>query len=256
MKKLLAILVVLVAFGAMGQERVKYNGLNRWVPDNVDIGMKFQSNYYFPQYIVEAQGATSSFATSNDQVGGGGGFYYRYGFTDHISLQTELNIHYRQGSVNSSRTYEVDTAIRVIKEDLSNYFCLFTEIPVYFKYRWSFIPLRQGHYKAKSALGVFIGPRAVITPYSTRDFAKSTETRAYEQESTSIETETTSIDPKASRFSPIAGMGIAAGVDYELWNGFIVHAAYYRGLLTHAIKSNGVRALDNRVEVGIGVRFK
>jgi hypothetical protein len=45
-------------------------------------------------------------------------------------------------------------------------------------------------------------------------------------------------------------------INFELWNGLMFHIAYFRGLFSHTLESNGYSAIDNRLEIGIGLRFK
>jgi predicted porin len=59
----------------------------------------------------------------------------------------------------------------------------------------------------------------------------------------------------ASDYNSSVGIGLAIGADYEFWNGCSFHIAYFRGLTSHVDQLNGFKALDNRIEVGIGYRF-
>lgn len=254
MRRGLTLIALLIAITSFGQERTKYNGLNKKIPHKNSFGFKGQANYYMATYTGVLGDASSSTATGKDLVGGGGGAYYRKDFNDHVALQFELLVHHRQGYVLGTRSYDVDSAFTVHKEEISGYNETWMEIPIYFKYRWEVIFLRKGHWKTNVALSTYIGPRAVISPYSRRDLSRATYTELYEQTSYDVQNH---IDPSRDatpRFSPIAGMGIAAGFDLEFRNGLILHTAFYRGLLTQSLKSHGYKMYDNRIELGLGIR--
>lgn len=252
MKNTLILIAAVFSLTCYGQQKVKYNGLNRKIPNNVEYGIKGNANIYFSSYkVIEDEVSYDATVEREESLGGGIGFYFHYLFSDHVGIQTELNFTYRNGYSSTFRKYDVDTARTIYKEDLSDFTTIGVEIPVYFKYHWEFTPIRKGHWKSKSQLGIFIGPRLVLNPISQRTVSRSTTTRIYDNTSQSIGQDA----PTPNRYNTIAGFGMALGVDYELWNGFMIHAAYYRGMLTHVSKTNGIRALDNRIEVGLGFRF-
>lgn len=256
MKKWLFIVAVSTVFVSNAQEKVRYNLLNRNAPDAYGVGIKWQANYHLPQYTVINDGFETGESYSAENIGYGMGFYYRNEFNDNWGLQTELNFNFRQGRLGVDRTYISDTTLSVTRNRLSNFSVLNIEVPIYVKWRKEFIPRHKGHWKSKSALGIYLGPRVVLSPYSRRDISKVTRTVLYEQESTSVESsEAATALLSDNRLSPLASMGAAIGVDYELWNGFILHFTYYRGFLTHTIEDTRVKAMDNRLEFGIGYRF-
>lgn len=240
---------------SFAQEKVNYTGLNKKVPVANSFGIKAQANYYFSSYKTDLGTADSATVSGSEITGGGMGFYYRYHFNTKAAIQGEFLVHHRQGKVVGMRRYDIDTAITMYNEELSGFNETWIEIPVYFKYRWEFTYRSKGHWKSNSALGVFIGPRAVVTPFSRRDLSRSTYSVLYGQETHDVEN---NIDHKAdddSRFAPIAGFGVAGGVDFEFRNGLLLHAAFYRGITSHAKKSHGYKIFDNRIEAGIGIRI-
>lgn len=251
MKNILILFISLLSAFSFGQDKVKYNGLNRAIPDNIEIGVKGHANYYFAKYKIVEDSSIMSTVNASESIGGGFGFFGHFELSEHAGIQTELNFQYRKGNSTSYRQYDIDTARTLYKEDLSSFTTVLIEIPVYLKFHWEFTPIRQGHWKAKSQLGLYVGPRLVLSPFSKRDMARATTTRLYDNTSVSIQNDVAA----TSRYNSPIGVGVALGVDYELWNGFIVHAAFYRGLTSHVRKSNGYQALDNRLEVGIGYRF-
>lgn len=252
MKNSLIIISILVAFSSFGQEKIKYNGLNRVIPGHVNYGAKQFTNYYFSNYKSRLGDSIVSTVDGAESVGGGLGLFAHFDIKEHFGIQTEFNFMLRRGYVSSYTQYDLDTAQTVYKEDLSSYTTVSIEIPVYFKFRWEFTPIRSGHWKAKSQLGLFFGPRMILNPYSKRDFSRATTTRLYDNTSLSILNGTA---PPSSKLNPFLGVGVALGLDYELWNGFIVHTSFYRGLTSHVSKANGIKAFDNRLEVGLGFRF-
>lgn len=255
MKKwLLLVALMSTVFVSNAQEKIRYNLLNRNAPDGYGVGIKWQGNYHLPQYTVINDGFDAASSSSVENVGYGMGFYYRNEFNDNWGLQTELNFNFRQGRLGVERSYSQDTTLAVTRDRLSNFNIFNIEIPIYLKWRKEFIPRHKGHWKSKSALGILLGPRVVLSPYSRRDISKITRTTLYEQESVSVEPDATDL-LSDNRISPLASMGVSLGVDYELWNGFIAHVAYYRGFLTHTIADTRVKAMDNRIEFGIGYRF-
>lgn len=175
-----------------------------------------------------------------------------------MGLQPEINIHHRQGNVINFNQFVLDTAITISKEELFGFSTIWFEIPVNFRYSWAFTPLSTGHWKPKSALSVYAGPRLVLMPFRRGIVSRSTSTYSelYGQTSLSVRNNIIPSTKRGAKFSPLMGVGIAIGVDYELWNGFNINLSYYRGLTSHSSKSNnGFRAIDNRLEVGIGFRF-
>lgn len=251
MKNILVLIIALFSLTCFSQQKVKYNGLNKNIPDNIEIGIKGNANFYFAKYKTIDDGAFEATDEVSEAPGAGLGFYAHFLLSDHLGIQTEFNMNYRTGNSTSFRKYDIDTARTIHKEDLSDFTTIWIEIPVYLKFHWEFTPIRRGHWKTKSQLGLFVGPRLVLTPSSRRDLSRATTTRLYDNTSLSIDNDVIA----TTKYNAIAGLGVALGVDYELWNGFMVHAAYYRGLLTHVKKSNGYKAFDNRIEVGIGYRF-
>jgi len=256
MKKWLFLVALSTVFVSNAQEKMRYNLLNRNAPDAYGVGMKWQANYHLPQYTVINDGFETASQTSTEGIGYGLGFYYRAEFNDHWGLQTELNFNFRQGRLGVDRTYVLDTTLLVDRSRLSNFDIFNIEIPIYLKWRHEFIPRHTGLWKSKSAIGIYLGPRVVLSPFSQRDISKITRTVLYEQESISVESDEQATPLLSDdRISPLASMGAALGVDYELWNGFILHLTYYRGFLTHTIEDTKVKAMDNRIEFGIGYRF-
>ncbi|PHR36690.1 MAG: hypothetical protein COA38_01300 [Fluviicola sp.] len=251
MKNILVLVILFISVVSFGQSKVRYNGLNKAAPVDYEIGLKGYANFYFAKYKTIDDGAAESNDNASESVGTGLGFYSHFKFSEHVGIQTELNVHFRKGYSKSSRQYDLDSAHVVYKEDLSNYSTVSIEIPVYLKFHWEFTPIHRGHWKTKSQLGVLFGPRLVLNPSSKRELSRSTITRLYDETSQSIENNITA----TTKYNTSASFGFSLGVDYELWNGFTVHAAYYRGLTTHVRKSNGFKALDNRIEIGIGYRF-
>lgn len=254
MRIAITFIALIVLTSSYAQQRVKYNGLNRKVPHTNSFGFKGQANYYFASFKAETSGVDSSSVSGSELMGGGLGAYYRYDLNENVGIQTEFLVHYRQGRVVGMRRYDLDTAITVYNEELSAYSETWIEIPVYFKYRWQLTYTSGGHWKSNSAIGVYIGPRAVITPFSRRDLSRSTYSVLYDQASLDVQNHIDHNDDATPRFAPIAGLGVAAGVDFEVRNGLIFHAAFYRGLLTYSLKSHGYKMFDNRIEVGLGIR--
>ena len=250
MKIIILAITFCFAFSSFSQERVKREGLNKFIPDNAAFGLKSSANYYFPTYTIDLLEAVDGKMSSVDFPGASLGFYYRWDFSNSFSLQPEFNIAFRAGNTTIGRTYLVDTIISVQKEKVFSYKAVSVEIPIYLKWRTEFILNRRGHYKSKSALSAFLGPRVILTPYSEVDPEERANSVIYDQPS---EYYTTSLSHE--KYSPIASMGASAGVDMEWRNGFLVHASFYRGFLSHSRKSAGFKALDNRIEVGIGLRF-
>ena len=253
MKEALLFIFTLCTLMASGQARTNNIGRNKFIPSKISYGIKANANYHFPAYKVQPLDAKTSSGDGTDNPGGSLGFYFRYTIKGNFSIQPEVNFVYRSGNTTSNRTYEYDSTIAIVREDVSNYMAFGIEIPVYLKWRWEFTSLRRGHYKSKSGFGVFLGPRLVLTPYSRADQGTRATTTLYGQESTSIIKNGTN---ESTRFSPAASLGVSAGLDYQWRNGFSVHATYYRGLLSHVLAERGFKAYDNRLEVGIGIRFR
>jgi hypothetical protein len=252
MKNIIFLIIALFSLTSYGQQKVRYTGLNKNIPNNLEIGIKGNANIYFSQYkTIEDETAFESSDEISESLGGGIGVYCHFILGEHVGIQTEFNFAYRKGYSTSLRKYDVDTARTIHKEDLSDFTTISIEIPVYLKFHWKFTPIHKGHWKSKSQLGLFFGPRLILNPYSRRELSRSTTTMLYDNTSQWINQDA----QIATRYNTIAGLGVALGVDYELWNGFMVHAAFYRGLLTHVNKLNGYKALDNRVEIGLGYRF-
>ena len=136
---------------------------------------------------------------------------------------------------------------------MSNYSAVTVEMPFNFKWRWELTALRKGHWKPGSAFGFYAGPRLSLAGFSRQYISKATQTTIYEQTSKSFEEEALFEDIK---YSPIASIGIGGGIDFEHHSGLILSASYYRGLTTHSRKINGYKSLDNRFELGIGIRFQ
>lgn len=237
-----------------GQERKNVIGLNRFIPDNISAGLKGQANYYIPSFSANSSNAVSHDFSSNTFIGGGGGVYFRWDMKEHFSFQPEVNFHYRRGSVLDEQTFVTDTFLVVFKERMTNYEAVTAEIPLNVKWRWELINIGKGHWKANSAIGLFIGPRVGLALYSRQTVDKATTTTAYDQIE-SRDFEASDVSAKA-KYAPLATMGIGAGVDLELSYGLILQVSYYRGLLSHSLKDNGYKTFDNRIEFGIGVRFK
>jgi len=254
MKQLATILFLSLSVMVNAQEKRQYTGLNKFIPTNLYIGMKWQANQYFPTYkLIADDAAFSSSISAKDDLGAGGGFFFRFEVKEHFSFQPEFNFQFRSGSVQTNHTYVKDTMIVVSKNVIRNYQTLSIEVPLYAKFRWEFTSLRKGHYKSNSALGLFFGPRLGVAPVSKMSVARNTQTIAYEQTSNYIDNDVALTD---TRYAPIGSLGAAAGIDFEHHSGFIAHASFYRGFFSHSKKSNGFTALDNRIEVGIGVRFR
>lgn len=251
MKNILALFISLLTFVSIGQEKVSKTGLNKGIPNNLEIGVKANMNFYFSQYKSIEDGAAEAIEDAKEPPGFGLGFFAHFKFSEHVGLQTELNAHYRKGHSSSYRRYDLDSSLILYKEDLSNFSTIWLEIPVYLKFHWEYTPINRGHWKSKSQFGVYVGPRLVLTPSSKRELARATTTRIYDNTTLSIENDITA----TTSYNTPVGVGVALGADYELWNGFTVHLAYYRGLTTHVRKENGFKAFDNRIEFGFGYRF-
>ena len=253
MKQILTVALICLTLTAFGQERRNRVGLNRYIPLDMHIGMKFSANSYFSSFKLETTDAVSSKISGSESLGGGGGFFLRRDWANGFSIQPELNFHFRTGQVSTLHIYAPDTMMTITKGVLTNFNTVTVEIPFYMKYRWELISMRKGAYKAGSAFSIFLGPRIALAPYTKRSVGRNIFTQIYDQDSRLVETE---VEGLRTRFAPIISMGVAAGVDFEIHGGFVAFASYYRGLTSHSIKEYGYSLLDNRLEVGIGVRFK
>lgn len=240
-----------VSMTSYSQEKISYTGLNKSVPDRLELGVKANTNFYFAKHSPLSDGADLSSEARQERPGFGVGFYGHFMFSEHLGIQTEITTNYRRGFTTSYRHFDLDTARTLDVEEVSSYSTFFFEIPVYLKFHWNFTHLNQGHWKSKSQLGVFLGPRLILTPSSRRTLSRATTTRLYDEISLSVENDITA----PSDYNASVGVGIAIGADYEIWNGLTAHIAYYRGLTSHVNSMTGFKALDNRIEVGIGYRF-
>lgn len=251
MKNLFALFAISISLSCFGQEKVSRTGLNQGIPDKIELGVKSNLNFYFANHKSIADGSDQSSEDKRERPGFGFGAYGHFMFTDRVGLQTEVNLTYRRGFTTSYREFDIDTARYLNVEEVSSYSTFGFEIPVYLKFHWGFAHLNNGNWKNKTQLGVFVGPRLLLTPSSKRTLSRASTTNLYDEISLSVENNITPI----ADYNSSVGVGIAVGADYELWNGFAVHLAYFRGLTSHVNKLNGFKALDNRIEVGIGYRF-
>jgi opacity protein-like surface antigen len=251
MKNTFALISFCISLSCLGQEKVNYTGLNQSIPDNIEVGVKSNLNFYFAKHTSIADGSDQSSEDKRERPGFGFGAYGHFMFTDHVGLQTEVNLTYRRGFTTSHRQFDIDTARTLSAEEVSSYSTFGFEIPVYLKFHWGFDHLNNGNWKDKTQLGLFIGPRLLLTPSSKRTLSRATTTRLYDEMSLSVENDITA----ASDYNSSVGVGLAIGADYALWSGFSVHLTYFRGLTSHVDKLNGFKALDNRIEIGIGYRF-
>ena len=251
MKTIFTLIITAIALSCFGQEKVSHTGLNQAIPNNIELGVKSNVNFYFAKHKIVSDGADEAGVEVTEKPGFGFGVYGHLMFTDHVGLQAEVYMNYRRGLALSYRDYDIDTARTLKVQELSNYSTFWFEIPVYLKFHWELAHDYQGNWKTKSQLGVYVGPRLLLTPNSNRKFSRATTTRIYDEISLSVENDIEA----PSEYSSAVGVGAAIGVDYELWNGFAFHIAYFRGFSSHVNKINGFKALDNRIEVGIGYRF-
>jgi hypothetical protein len=252
MKQILTLLAICLAITSFGQERRTKAGLNRFIPDNVSAGIKGSMNIYRPSLKLQSSDASLTAINGNEKIGGGGGFYFRFDMKGHLCIQPEINVHFMSGSVHWKQTFTPDPEIKVTKSGVTSYSTLNVEVPVYLKWRQEITVTRRGHTKENSAISFFIGPRLIISPYSTQTVGKRTESVIYGERSEFVE----SVSDADPSYSPLMGMGAAVGVDLELWNGFIMHACYYRGILKNSLKSANFKSYENRFELGLGLRFK
>ncbi|MDC3252741.1 PorT family protein [Crocinitomicaceae bacterium] len=253
MKIVLTLIHVAMVLITLAQEQENYNGLNRYIPDKTCFGMKAQSFVSSPLYRIDDRLAGSGAIEAENLRGGALGFFFRYDFNDHLALQSEINVHLSHGVFRTKQLFIQDTILGVSIDELTKYYALSIEIPLYLKWRWKITQLYKGHYKPRSAIGLYMGPRFVLTPHSKRNIDRLTTTILYDQVSRNLQLDVPDI---ARQFAPSAYIGAAVGCDFELWNGLMFHIAYFRGLFSHALESNGYSAIDNRLEMGIGLRFK
>ncbi|MDG1332728.1 MAG: outer membrane beta-barrel protein [Crocinitomicaceae bacterium] len=251
MKNLFALLAISISLSCFSQERVNYTGLNSSIPDNIELGVKTNINFYFAKHTAIADGSDQASEDKRERPGFGVGAYGHFMFTEHVGLQTEVNLTYRRGFTTSYREFDLDTARFLNVEEVSSYSTFGFEIPVYLKFHWGFDHLNNGNWKSKTQLGLFMGPRLLLTPSSNRTLSRASTTNVYDEISLSVENDITA----PSDYNSSVGVGIAIGADYELWNGFALHIACYRGLTSHVNKLNGFKAMDNRIEFGVGYRF-
>ncbi len=253
MKIVLTLIYLVIVFTTSAQEQENYNGLNRYIPDKICFGMKLQGFYSNPIYKIDTRLASAGAIKGENLKGGALGFFFRYDFNDHVSFQPEINLHFSHGVLRTKRLFIQDTILGVNIDELTKYHTLSVEVPLYLKWRWKITQLYKGHYKPRSAIGIYLGPRFVLTPYSNRTIDRLTTTVLYDQVSKNLQH---GVSDRDTRFSPSAYIGAAVGCDFELWNGLMFHIAYFRGLFSHTLESNGYSAIDNRLEVGFGLRFK
>lgn len=251
MKNSILIALTFISLSCFGQQKVSSSGLNKNIPDNIELGVKANVNFYSAKHTAISDGSQEPTENVSEKPGFGTSFYGHFMFNDHVGIQTEVGVNYRRGFATSYRHFDLDTARTLDIEEVSSYSTFWFEIPVYLKFHWELPHTYQGHWKSKSQLGVYVGPRLLLTPQSKRTLSRATATRLYDEISLSVENDITA----ASKFNTGAGLGLAVGADYELWNGFSLHIAYFRGLTSHVNKLNGFKAIDNRLEVGIGYRF-
>ncbi len=251
MKFSILLFTLCVSALSFGQHKREYTGLNKFIPNGYDVGMKGNINYYFSS-LKSVQGtATSADVEGQERIGGGLGFFGHFYLSERVGIQTELNAHVRNGYLRTYRFFEQDSMRSIFNDEITNYTTVLFEIPIYLKFRWDFTPIRKGSWKADSRLGVFVGPRLTFNTFSNSTLSRATITDSYDQVSLSVANNTNSLG-KVNKFF---GIGASIGADYEVWNGFIVHASYFRGFLNHFKEETGAKSSENRLEVGIGYRF-
>lgn len=253
MKKSIIILFVLLTAHAFGQRATNKLGYNKNIPTRNSIGMKFSYNLNIPSLKLDEKGADLSFIKDVRGLAFGAGFFWRTEFTAKSSLQTEIIGAYRSGAISHDRTYNIDTMLNIQKLEISNYSAINIEIPIYYKHRFEFIP--NGRLKTQTALGVLVGPRAMLAVTSERDLSRASVTTLYDQRSEFVNNDITGpgIDLE---FSPLFSLGMSAGADIEFTNGLMFHVIYTRGLMSHSIKEHGYKLFDNRIELGLAFRLK
>lgn len=252
MKHSIILAILFLSFVSFGQHKRGISGLNKRIPNGYDIGMKANANYYFSSLSSVQGTASSADVEGKERIGGGLGFYGHFYLSEMVGIQTEFNAHMRRGYLRTYRGYEQDSMRTIFNDEIINYSTVFFEIPIYLKFRWEFTPIRRGNWKADSRLGLFVGPRLTFNAFSNSSLSRATITDSYDNVSLSINNDATSLG-KVNRF---VGVGAAIGVDYEVWNGFMVHASYFRGFLNHFKEETGAKGLENRIEVGVGYRFQ
>lgn len=252
MKSFIFIVALCVSFASFGQHKRKHTGHNRLIPNGYDIGIKGSANYYFSSLKVVQGDADFASVEGRERPGYGLGIYGHFYLSEKVGIQTEFNTHVRTGYLQTNRTYKQDTMRTIYNEEVTNYSTVFFEIPIYLKFRWEFTPIRKGAWKADSRLGLFVGPRITLNAFSNSSLSRAIITDSYDNVSLAVANNTNSLG-KVNKFF---GLGAAIGVDYEIWQGWMVHAAYFRGFLNHFVEETGAEARENRIEVGIGYRFK
>jgi len=251
MKSSIFIIALCISFISFGQHKRNYTGLNRFIPNGYDIGIKGSANYYFSSLKAVQGDAVSASVEGKERIGGGFGFYGHFYLSERIGLQTEFNTHVRTGYLQTNRAYQQDSMRTIYNEEITNYSTVFFEIPIYLKFRWEFTPIHKGAWKADSRLGLFFGPRITMNAFSNSSLSRAVVTDSYDNVSLSVANDATSLG-KVNRFF---GVGAAIGVDYEVWQGWMIHAAYFRGFLNHFVEETGADGRENRIELGIGYRF-
>lgn len=243
MKFLIALSAVFFTAGVFAQ-RLPGNRM----PDDKSIGIKANYNFYFPSVIADGGYDVSG----NTNSGYGAGLYFRMEFNDRFSFQPELMLTQRSSSFKTSTASEPAPEISITRTTESIESAVNIEVPLYFKMRWELISTRRGHWKWSKAVGFMVGPRVNFNIASSRTQVSNEITRLYNQES--IAAESTGRVSASSYYAPFSA-GLAIGADIEFAKRFICYANFYRGLTSMNKKEFGYRTFDNRVEVGLGIRF-
>lgn len=168
-----------------------------------------------------------------------------------ILLSSKVSNHFFSSETRSiNLSLDQSGSITNEYELLVSYFTV--SVPVYFKKVFEITPIRRGHSKYTSTIGLVAGPRLEWNYLAKKSTSYREITTLYGQSSRTVAySEKSPGQDVVNRL----GAGLSLGADWEMSNGMILHIQYYRSLTSSLKKEANIRAFNNQFEIGLGYRL-
>lgn len=214
----------------------------------IRIGATAGANYNMPVYSM-AKNDSLTDPGSYKSFGGHGGLYVSWSFLGKekpIGLQTDVLISSRTHNTSTFDNNVYDTLLSYNRESFAQHQLIYLDLPVHFRYNMNF---QKGKFGDRNVLSFLLGPQASLAISNKYEVEHTYSITSLGQET--IERDVSTKTPYS--FAPFE-IGMSAGVQYEMGNGFRCGGRYYRSFTSAALDDN-LKIVNQMLMVYVGYNF-
>ena len=214
----------------------------------IRIGATAGANYNMPAYSM-AKNDTLTNPSSYKSFGGHGGLYVSWSFLGKekpIGVQSDVLISSRTHNTSTIGERVHDSLLNYDRESFAHHQLIYLDLPIHFRYNMNF---QKGKFGDRNVLSFLLGAQTSLAISNKYEVEHTYTTSSLNQET--IEREVLTKTPYD--FVPFE-IGLSAGVQFEMGNGFRCGGRYYRSFTNSALDDN-LKINSQMLMVFVGYNF-